>query len=47
MSRALTLLDRGLPKNPHVKILQKRRGGIALSPLNAQPEPVNQDAVAA
>jgi len=41
MSEALTLLDRSLPKNPHVKILQKRHGWIALSPLNAQPEPVN------
>ena len=41
MSEALTLLDGSLPKNPHVKILQKRHGWIALSPLNAQPEPVN------
>ena len=41
MSEALTLLDRSLPKNPHVKILQKRHGWIALSPLSAQPEPVN------
>src|ERR1700737_12471 len=41
MDEALTLLDRSLPKNPHVKILQKRHGWIALSPLNAQPEPVN------
>jgi hypothetical protein len=41
MSEALTMLDRSLPKNPHVKILQKRHGWIALSPLNAQPEPVN------
>jgi hypothetical protein len=41
MNEALTLLDRSLPKNPHVKILQKRHGWIALSPLNAQPEPVN------
>jgi TnpA family transposase len=41
MSAALALLDRGLPKNPDVKILQKRRGWIALSPLTAVPEPVN------
>jgi TnpA family transposase len=41
MNEALTLLDRSLPKNPHVKILQKGHGWIALSPLNAQPEPVN------
>jgi len=25
----------------HVQIVQKRRGWIALSPLTAQPEPVN------
>ena len=31
----------GLPKNPHVKILDKSDGWIALSPLEAQPEPVN------
>lgn len=41
MSEALAQFDRGLPKNPHVKILQKRHGWIALSPLSAQPEPVN------
>ena len=41
MNEALTLLDRSLPKNPHIKILQKGHGWIALSPLNAQPEPVN------
>jgi hypothetical protein len=34
MSEAFTLLDRSLPKNPHVKIQQKRHGWIALSPLN-------------
>jgi hypothetical protein len=41
MSEALTLLDGSLPKNPHVKILQKGHGWIALSSLDAQPEPVN------
>jgi hypothetical protein len=41
MSEALTLLDRSLPKNPHVRILQNRHGWIALSPLSAQPEPVH------
>ena len=41
MMEALAMLDRGLPKNPHVEILQKRHGWIALSPLAAQPEPVN------
>ena len=41
MSEALTLLDGSPPKNPHVKILQKGHGWIALSSLDAQPEPVN------
>ena len=41
MNEALSLLDCGLPKNPHVKIVQKRRGWIALSPLTAQPESGN------
>lgn len=41
MTEALAMLDRGLPKNPHVEILQKRHGWIALTPLAAQPEPVN------
>jgi hypothetical protein len=41
MSEAFTLPDGSLPKNPHVKILQKGHGWIALSTLGAQPEPVN------
>jgi TnpA family transposase len=41
MTEALAILDRDLPKNPHVEILQKRHGWIALSPLAAQPEPAN------
>ncbi len=41
MRDALTMLDQGLPKNPHVKILSKNKGWIALSPLDAQPEPVH------
>ena len=40
-AKALTLLDGSLPKNPHVKIQQKGHGWIALSSLDAQPEPVN------
>ena len=35
----LALLDRGLPTNPHVKILRKNDGWIQLSPLEALPEP--------
>ena len=41
MREALTMLDTGLPKNPHVKMLEKNNGWIALSPLDAQPEPVS------
>ena len=39
MREALALLDQGLPKNEHVHILSKGDGWIALSPLDAQPEP--------
>ena len=35
MRDALGLLDQGLPKNPHVQILAKNKGWIALSPLDA------------
>ena len=41
MTEALAMLDCGLPKNPAVKILPRRHGWIALSPLAAQPEPIN------
>src|SRR5439155_27093767 len=41
MTEALAMLDSGLPKNPAVKILQRRHGWIALSPLAPQPEPIN------
>src|ERR1035438_4212782 len=41
MREALETFDRGLPENPHVKILDKSNGWIALSPLDAQPEPVS------
>lgn len=41
MITALTTLDKGLPKNPSVKILNKNEGWICLSPLEKQPEPVN------
>lgn len=40
MRDALTRLDQGLPKNPHVQCLTKGKGWIALSPLDAQPEPL-------
>ena len=38
MREALEMLDLGLPTNPDVKILEKGRGRIALSPLDAQPD---------
>lgn len=41
MTTALTTLNAGLPKNPAVTILPKKGGWIQLSPLVAQPEPVN------
>jgi TnpA family transposase len=41
MRDALTRLDQGLPKNPHVQILSRNKGWISLSPLDAQPEPVH------
>jgi len=37
----LATLDRTLPRNPAVEILKKAGGWIKLSPLDAQPEPVN------
>jgi Tn3 transposase DDE domain/Domain of unknown function (DUF4158) len=43
MTEALALLDRGLPTNPHVKILRKDDGWIQLSPLEALPEPPQLD----
>lgn len=41
LSTALASLNRTLPKNPYVTLLPKRNGWIALSPLEAQPEPTN------
>jgi TnpA family transposase len=47
LREALETLDRGMAKNPHVKILDKSNGWIALSPLDAQPEPVGLAALKA
>jgi TnpA family transposase len=41
LGEALGALDRGLRDNAHVKIRPKAGGWIALSPLEAQPEPAN------
>ena len=47
MREALETFDCGLPRNPHVKILDKGNGWIALSPLEAQPEPAGLAALKA
>jgi hypothetical protein len=47
MRAALETLDRGLPQNPPVKILEKAHGWISLSPLEAQPEPTGLTALKA
>ncbi|MGA7937808.1 MAG: Tn3 family transposase [Kovacikia sp.] len=41
MTEALTMLDKGIPSNTKVKILKKKNGWISVSPLEAQPEPLN------
>ena len=41
ISKLQSLRQIGLLKNPKVKILQKPKGSIRLSPLEKQPEPVN------
>ncbi len=41
MVDALTKFDQGLSKNPWVELLPERKNRIKLSPLAAQPEPLN------
>lgn len=41
MRKGLRILDSGLPRNPSVAISSKKGGWIHLTPLDAQPEPVN------
>ncbi len=41
MEQALKTFNDGLPSNPKVEILNKGKGRIRLSPLEAQPEPTN------
>lgn len=41
MTQALTMLDKGMPSNKNVKIQKKKNGWICVSPLEAQPEPLN------
>jgi TnpA family transposase len=47
MRAALSQLDAGLPRNPHVKITARRGGWITVSPLQARPDPENVEAVKA
>lgn len=47
MREALTRLHDGLPANEYVKIEDKNRGRIRLSPMEVQPEPVTLAALAA
>lgn len=39
MRASLTRLDAGLPRNPHVRITNRRGGWITVSPLRARPDP--------
>jgi TnpA family transposase len=41
MDQALQMLDTGMPQNPLVKILQRPRGWIRLSPSERKPDPLN------
>jgi len=41
MTQALTMLEQGMPSNKSVKIQNKKNGWISVSPLEAQPEPLN------
>lgn len=41
MTCALTKLDRGMPNNTQVKILNRDNGWIAVSPFEAQADPLN------
>ncbi len=45
MTEVLTRLDRGLPRNGTVRIDPRRHHPIIVSPLDAQPEPPNLEAL--
>jgi TnpA family transposase len=47
MEEALDGLDQGYPGNPHLRIRERGKGRIRLSPLPKQPEPPNLDALRA
>jgi TnpA family transposase len=41
MRDSLDLLERGLPRNQKVKIIDRGKGRLLVSPLEPQPEPIN------
>jgi TnpA family transposase len=41
MADALEKFNATVPRNPKVRIVERRKGSIILSPLDAQPEPLN------
>jgi TnpA family transposase len=45
MTEALVELDKGMPQNSDVRLEPRRRHPIIVSPLEAQPEPVNLEAL--
>lgn len=47
MRKALAMLDRGLPRNPDVRITRKHGGWISLTPLLPRPSPLNIEALKA
>lgn len=47
MAEALTTLNQGMPKNPKVKILERGKNRISITPLDEQPEPKNLAALKA
>ena len=47
MRAALSRLDRGLPRNPDVRVSRKAGGWIHLAPLQLKPLPANIDALKA
>src|SRR4051794_22862757 len=45
VAAALSRLDRGLPRNPGVRLVPRRRHPVVVSPLEPQPEPPNLEAL--
>lgn len=45
MTEALAQLDKGMPRNPGVRLDPRRRHPIVVSPLEPQPEPPNLEAL--